>query len=267
MYMRMTDEEIMARIRIYPLAVGGDVLGVPPPQLIAFFAEPTRRGFAELLLDNTVSDEHKQVAVTALGLTLNWTSVKDLIPPANPDRRRHINLITDALNPILDLRMDMNTAALISQFSKNKGVATNDLSRVQAEDVRAQLLAHGNRLTCHISASGAQDHAWHGNGAHARSDGWIRWVGQADEILVYLRAGSSTGGTQRERYTTMVNLAGANHDRRFLFVCDGPEAYLMYNHARKQIEAHGGAKNLTNAIFATARMLDRIDFEHFRLEI
>lgn len=248
MYRFFTKEEIIKHITIYKCE--RQLVLQDLPNIQAFFDAPSIPLLVNILQNQSISKESKSAVLASLNTTLNYTSVKEIL-----QSRSNLLFWLDNIdiNPIYTYEQ----VKAITSYMVHKSKNTNLITNMQAEDVKVKLDQLGYRYK--ISLNGFNDFEWKAGKSSTKADGII-YKGN-EEIIVFLRYGSSSGGSQNDRYRGMFDISLANPNRKFIFVCDGPEAYLQYQLARDNL----GEGTCENGLWVTAKLLKFIDLEKFKI--
>lgn len=185
-----------------------------------------------------------------MNTTLNYTSVKNIL---NNTSDLFLLLEDVDINPIYNYEQIKAITSYIVHKSKN----ANMIMKLQVDDVKSRLNKLGFKYE--ISLNGFTDIAWKDGKSSAKADGMI--YTETNDVVVFLRYGSSTGGSQNDRYRGMFDMARANPNRKFIFVCDGPEAFLQYDLAKDNL-SDGSCKN---GLWVTSKLLRFVDLENFKI--
>lgn len=248
MYRSKTLDEISGMITIYDTMKDRRDVRVDRVEMQYYIDDPTLPRLIRIL--KGINDGLKNAVLTSIGCGVNYTSVK---PFVDSDFVL-LNIFRDVdISPIYDV----NDVEAIITYNKTKGTNTNRVSLQQMNDVADFFDRTG--FEYNLSGSGFTDIDYTGRRAAAKADGVIDVYGQ--EILVYMRYGSSAGGTQCDRWRSMFASAHMNMDRLFLFVVDGVEALQQYGLCLGEF----GKGKYPNAIWTTAKYLEFIDFDCFEM--
>ena len=248
MYRVFTRDELIKHITIYKCEnpqVIKDITKAKP-----FFDNPSLGTLMNILVDASIDKTVKSSILSSLNTTLNYTSVKELLN----SRSDLLYLLENVdIKPIYTYEQ----VKAITSYIINKSKNTNAVSGLQIEDVEKKLKLLG--CDYQISKNGFTDFKWGVGSSSAKADGIINH--NNEEIILYLRYGSSHGGAQNDRYRGMFDTVRANPSRKFIYICDGPEAFLQYQLAKENID-DGTCKN---GLWVTAKLLRFIDLEEFKI--
>lgn len=246
MYRDFKMEEIIKHLSIYSNPTHSKAVNIE--KVRPFFENPTYPELVKIMRDSRISKEEKQSVLVALNTSLNFTSIKPYIS----DKSTLLLLLSDIpLKPIYTLE----EVACITRYVINKSKNTNIYSKLQVEDVRKSLDFLGAKYE--LSSNGFQDIDW--NKSSAKADGIIHLPNE--EIVLYLRYGTGTGGAQNDRFRNMFDTAKKNPNQKIIFIVDGPEAILQYGLCSVMFNEH----NYENAVWTTSKLLKFIDLKTMRL--
>ena len=248
MYRHFTKEEIIKHITVYKCE--RELISQDLPSVNSFFENPNLSSLINILTDPTVDISNKSAILIALNTTLNFTSVKDIIN----DKSSLLYFLDDVdVNPIYTYEQ----AKAIESYNVHKAKNTSTVTKQQVEDVRKKLEQIGYKYK--LSKNGFTDFKWKTGKSSANADGVI--YKENEEIILFLRYGSSTGGAQNDRYRGMFDICRSNQNKKFIFVVDGPEAYLQYQLAKDNLEDD----SCKNGLWVTAKLLKFVDLENFKI--
>lgn len=248
MYRHFTKEEIIKHLTVYKCE--RELLKQELPAIKSYFDSPSLPLLMSILNSDSVSKEEKSAVLAALNTTLNYTSVKSIL---NNTSDLFLLLEDVDINPIYDYEQIKAIVSYIIHKSKN----TNMVMKLQVDDVKNRLNKLGFKYE--ISLNGFTDIAWKDGKSSAKADGLI--YTETEDIVVFLRYGSSTGGAQNDRYRGMFDMTRANPNRKFIFVCDGPEAFLQYDLAKDNLSDD----SCKNGLWVTAKLLRFVDLDNFKI--
>lgn len=248
MYRYFTKEEIIKHLTVYKC--DRELLEQELPAIKPFFDSPSLPLLMNILTSDSITKEDKSAILVALNTTLNYTSVKNIL---NNTSDLFLLLEDVDINPIYNYEQIKAITSYIVHKSKN----ANMIMKLQVDDVKSRLNKLGFKYE--ISRNGFTDIAWKDGKSSAKADGMI--YTETNDVVVFLRYGSSTGGSQNDRYRGMFDMARANPNRKFIFVCDGPEAFLQYDLAKDNL-SDGSCKN---GLWVTSKLLRFVDLENFKI--
>ena len=140
----------------------------------------------------------------------------------------------------------------VSETNSERASKTSVVSMRQVNEIESQLNSVG--IPHMFSKFSREDIKW--DASEAGADGLI-FPGTVDEILVYVRRGEYAGGSQNDRFRSMVSTANSNPNRRFVFFVDGNEVGGTYNTIMKALSV----KPCNNALWATTNLIPQINFK------
>lgn len=248
MYRSKTIEEISGMVTIYDTMRYARDAYVDTVKLQGYIDNPTLPRLIRILKEG--NDGMRKAVLTSIGCGVNFTSVK----PFLSNDFVLLNIFRDIdISPIYSV----DDVLSIVRYSKTKGTNTNRVAKQQMDDV-ADFFSR-NMFIHDLSGSGFTDIDYTGRKAAAKADGLVSICGH--DILVYMRYGSSAGGSQSDRWRQMFSSAYMNMDRRFLFVVDGVEALQQYGLCLGEFRKY----EYPNAIWTTVKYLEFIDFDIFEM--
>lgn len=248
MYRFFTKEEIIKHTTIYKCE--RDLVLQDLPNIKEFFDNPSLSLLLNILTSSNIDKNSKSAILMSLNTTLNYTSVKDILK----NRSNLLYLLDNVdIKPIYSYEQ----VKAITSYNVHKSTNTNIITNMQVMDVENKLNQLGYQYK--ISINGFTDFDWEDRKSSVKADGII-YKGN-EEIVLFLRYGSSSGGSQNDRYRGMFDIARANPNKKFIFVCDGPEAFLQYQLALDNLP-DGACKN---GLWVTAKLLKFIDLEGFKI--
>lgn len=216
-----------------------------------FFSNPNKDLLVKILIDKKIKKEIKQGILIALNTSLNFTSLKPFL-----NNKNYVEYLVS--NIPMNLMYNFEQTKSIVEYILNKSQNTNVYSKMQIQDIKSSLA--DKEVTYNLSENGFTDIEWSTNSAGA--DGIINY--NNEQIILYARYGTGTGGSQNDRYRNMFDTSIKNPNRKFIFVVDGPECVLEYNLCIKSFEDN--PKEYKNAIWCTSSILKDLDFETFKLK-
>lgn len=244
MYRYYNKEEIAKTIRIYYDGNIPKELELKVSKIKSFFDKPTKSELIKILTNNDIDKECKMVILSALNCAINYTSIKNFL-------NNHAMLSSLLSNVPIKPIYTYEQAKIIVTYNITKNQNTSIYTDFQVKDVEKFLKEDKYEYT--LSKSGSTDIQY--ETSEAGADGSFKYNNQ--EILLYLRYGSSTGGSQNDRYREMFKTSKLNPNRKFIFIVDGPEAVLQYNVAKKCLDD----KTYENAIWSTVNLLPFINLD------
>lgn len=246
MYRTKTLEEISGMITVYNTVHHKPNITVDSTNLDNFLNNPTLPSLITIIKGG--DDALKKAILTTLNCNINYTSIKPFIG----NDVVLFNLLHD-----IDLAPMYNKYEIkaIMEYIKTKS-NTSVIAKHQANDVADFFSRNGFANT--VSAAGATDIDFTGRKAVAKADGVVMINGA--EVIVYLRYGSSSGGSQNDRWRGMFSTASRHKDNMFIFVVDGVEALQQYKLCKEEF----AKDDYPNAIWTTVKYLNFIDFDGFR---
>lgn len=248
MYRVFNKDEIIKHTTIYKCEKPNKLSDITRAK--EFFDNPTLKTLMNILIDEKINKEVKAAVLASLNTSLNYTSVKEVLN----NRSNLLYLLGNIeIKPIYTYEQ----VRAITEYTVNKSIKSNVFSGLQIEDVRKRLIELGCNFE--LSLNGFNDYSWDELATSAKADGLIHLPNE--DIIVYLRYGTSSGGSQNDRYRGMFDTVRANQNRKFIYVCDGPEAFLQYQLAKDNLEN----KACPNGIWITAKLLQFVDFEDFKI--
>lgn len=246
MYRSKSIEDISGMITIYKIDRPKKNISICSNDLTNFLDTPNISKLVKILKGS--DDVLKKAILTSLDSSINYTSIKPFI---NNDVILYNLLKNVNLEPIYT---ELEIKAIMEYISTKSN--TSIIAKKQAADVATFFDSIGCNNT--ISASGSSDIDFTDRKAAARADG-IATINDMD-MLLYLRYGSSSGGSQNDRWRGMFSTASRHKDKMILFVVDGVEALQQFNLCKDEF----GKSDYPNAIWSTVKYLHFIDFDNLQ---
>ena len=253
MYRSFSQEEISTMLTFYPDEQERTVLTKKDIATIDdFLHTASLPKLINILTDDKTSKEVKMSVLMALNSPVKYSSIKNILH----SKTILYNILKDIeLTPKKSLTEIESIIPYIQGRSKTTSILTN-AQRKELENFFGEV-----KLPYDLSTSGSNDYRWSNDEAGA--DGRL-YPGASNEILIYSRYGTSSGGAQNDRYRSMLSTARKNPDKRFLFVVDGVESLLQYGLINKGMKE--SQHDYHNAIWSTVKFLPFIDFHNFILK-
>jgi hypothetical protein len=246
MYRSKSLEEISGMITIYKTNTNKQNITIESDNLTKFLSNPTLPRLIKILKNDNIL--LKKAVLTSLNCNINYSSIS---PYLNNDIIL-FNLLKDInLDPIYT---EIEIKAIM-KYIKTKS-NTSIIAKQQTEDVRKFFETSNFKAT--FSSCGATDIDFKGRKAAAKSDGII-YIDDM-EIITYLRYGSSSGGSQNDRWRSMFSTASRHQDKLFLFIVDGAEALQQYDLCKEEFNKD----KYPNAIWSTVKYLNFINFDDLK---
>lgn len=214
--------------------------------LVDFLGDPSLSTLIRILKGN--DDVLKKAILTSLNCSVNYTSVKPFV--------KNDVILFNLLNGI-DLNPIYNEQEIkaIMEYIRTKS-NTSVIAKHQIDDITKFFNTTDFEFV--LSTSGSTDIDFNGRKAAAKSDGLVKINGH--DVIIYLRYGSSSGGSQNDRWRGMFSIASRHKDKMFLFIVDGVEALQQYNLCKDEFEKD----SYPNAIWSTAKYLHFINFDNLK---
>jgi len=214
--------------------------------LDTFISAPSASKLMQLLCDININEQTKRAALASLNVAINYTSIKSFTNKKN--RAILANILYSINTTPVYTPQELTT---IIKFINNKGLNTINFTQQQTLAIKNYFDLEG--IPGMFSSGGSTDYYWIND--EAKADG-ILYPNTTNEIIIYARYGSSTGGEQNHRYRSMFSAAKKNPNKRFLFVCDGIEALLQWNICQSCLKTD----MYSNALWTTIKLLPQINF-------
>jgi hypothetical protein len=214
-----------------------------------YIKKPTTHKLINILINPKINNIIKQTLVCTVN-GINFTSIKAY------KTKKHEQMLWAILEGV-DLHpvWSTNECIIIASYLQYTGANTKELTDLQRNDVSDRLTRLDYNFE--LSATGSKDIMWADEMAGA--DGLIHHSNE--EIYLYLRYGTASGGSQDDRWRGMYSISSAHQRKKFIFIVDGVEALLQINVINKCFKTN----ICENAIWTTAKLLHRIDIENFKL--
>jgi hypothetical protein len=210
--------------------------------------ETTVPKIVDFILDVDIDEETKKALPRAFNWPIGWSSIAKI-----KDRTMLAKWISQLdMTPSIK---DSKAIILLSNETKMKSRKATIYGKWLADEVEQLLKKYGLK-DFFISSGGSGDKNWSTDWAGA--DGYALNI-EDKEIIMYFRFGSTSGGSQGDRWTGMYNMAKENPDRLFLFVVEGVESYDFYNKMKILLRE----KNVLNALWSNLYYLSQINFDEF----
>ena len=246
MYRSKTLEEISGMITIYKTDTNRQIINIKSGDLTNFLSDPTLPQLIKILKSN--DNILNKAVLTSLNCNINYSSIS----PYLDSDVIVFNLLKDInLDPIYT---EIEIKAIM-KYIKTKS-NTSIIAKQQTKDV--EKFFNKTKFEATFSSSGATDIDFEGRKAVAKSDGII-YIDDM-EIITYLRYGSSSGGSQNDRWRGMFSTASQHEDKLFLFVVDGVEALQQYDLCKREFDK----ADYPNAIWSTVKYLNFINFDDLK---